>query len=601
MCGIYAFIGREDVGRARAAAAVEALRHRGPDGRDTLQRDGVTLGQTRLQIVGGAAAGAQPVADARYAMVFNGEVHNYRALARELQADGVAVDDRSDTAVLFALLRYRGAEGLERVRGFWAVVFVDFERRTVFVSRDRYGQKPLVYAADDAGLAFASEAHALGVPLRPRLDAVREFVVGGHYPAAPDTFFAGVRQVAPGTVVTYGFAGHCTSTVTLGALVAPVQPSAGVGTPETSPVPAPPFEEAVGHFRAKLERACRLRLVADVPVGLMLSAGKDSGTLARLTAATPPRAAFTFDSRDGTDESAEVRQWYGGDFEVHVAQLDYASTDDFAAACRRLHATLDAPLASASLLALDRLHHAARGTGVPVVLSGQGADELLAGYQYYSGLGASPLERAYRRLEATGGWRGAPAALLDLLSARRMTAPFRGGGESSSPAASLGENRVRESAGPRERSALPADAVTRQRHRDLYGARLQTMLWYEDRIAMAHGVEGRFPFLDADLVAYCLRLPGDYFVEGSQRKRLLTAAYGARWPSELQRERVKRGLPAGERRLIEAHGAWFGEGFAYAGHYLGAEVGVPRVVGDRGARAAFRIAAAGHWLRLQDS
>ena len=544
------------------ARALRALRHRGPDGEGSYRRAGVTLGQTRLQIVGTAARGAQPIHDDGYALVFNGEIHNYRELAREIGAPAV-----SDTEVLFALLRLRGAGALPRLRGFWALAFVDFGADTVLVARDRYGQKPLLYARRGSGWAFASEAPALGVPLEPSRPAVMAFAASGHYPGATGTFFREIRQLRPGHYATLAVDGGEGFTEV---------PYYRPPPPGASDVPT--FAEAAGALDRHLRESLQLRLRADVPVGLTLSAGKDSGTLAALLP-TGVRDAFAFDNQAADTEATEVSAWYGHRFDVHVSRLG-GDEEAFGQQVRRMHGRLDAPLASGSLLALDGLYRDARRRGVPVVLSGQGADEVLGGYNYYAELQPNRLAAALARTWTIGGPRALWLARRDRRAAGDLLGSF------TPPAIAKPD------------SAPDVDALGARQRSDLLGPPLQTMLWYEDRLAMAHSIEARYPFLDVDLVDYCLSLPSEYHVRWFSRKRLLYAAFAKTWPAALRRQRRKRGLPAAEARLLSSYPEWTATGLRAGGEYLSTALAPEMPVGPRHAKALFRLATVGHWLRL---
>ena len=522
----------------------------------------MSLGQTRLQIVGTAARGAQPLHDERHALVFNGEIHNYLELAADVGAPAV-----SDTEVLFALLKTHGKAALSRLRGFWALAFVDFAAGTILLARDRYGQKPLLYTRRSGGYAFASEASALGVSLTPVRAAVSRFIATGHYPPAPVTFYEGIAQLRPGHVIALSLDGR----------TPPVE-SAFYELPPLRTEALPDFGAAAAHFEALLRRSLDLRLRADVPVGLTLSAGKDSGTLAALLPASV-RQAFTFDNRAADGEAAEVRAWYARRFDLHVSTVDEFETD-LARRVDAMHARLDAPLASGALLALDGLYRDARHSGVPVVLSGQGADELLGGYNYYAELQPHPAQALGARLATLGG----PAQWWLAYRDQRATQSLLSFAEPPPPAS------MPSSAG--------GDLLNARQRYDLADAPLQTMLWYEDRLAMAHSVEARYPFLDVALVDYCLSLPGSYHVEGFARKRLLHAAFAKTWPAALRRQRLKRGLPAAEARLLAGFPAWTSSGLRRAADYFSVPAPTASPSGPRHAKALFRLVVTGHWLRL---
>ena len=545
---------------------LERLRHRGPDASTVCVGPGYVLGHGRLEIIGGAETGRQPIRVPGASFAFNGEIHNYRELAGELRAAGREVAPDSDTAVAFAALRHWGPEAVRRFRGFWAFVYVDEVDGEVWCSRDRYGQKPLCYARHGDTWVVASEAHALGVPLDPDPHAVRAYVAQAQYPTAPASLYHGVRQVSPGTIVTLGIrdgARREWRDYAVGAHVAPVEP----------------YPVAVRGFAERLTTSLSLRLRSDVPIALLLSAGQDSGTLAALLADREDIPAVTYANGVGEDEAPEVLTWYGGTREIVVARRP----DALRARVEAIHETLDAPMLSASALALDSLYAAARHRGCPVVLSGQGADEVLGGYHYYSALQRGCAWRARARVASLGGWRRLPQALLDRWTADAVT-----------------ERLSRAPADPSP-GVHPADAVTARRLADVSGRQLQSMLWYEDRISMLHSVETRCPFLDVELVEYCLGQPGDYFVHANERKRLLADAFGAAWPPPLRRARAKRGLPAGEAAIMLAHRSYFDERLRSGCAYLDLppiQLGAyPRLgKSPRTARLLWRIAMLGDWL-----
>lgn len=575
VCGICAYVGMAPGAGAEAlAVGVAALAHRGPDGTGVYSRDGVHLGQTRLQVVGDAIAGAQPARDDRYALVFNGEIHNYRELAREC---GLGERRTSDTAVLFELLRRRGMSIVPRLRGFWAFVFVDFTADRLVACRDRYGQKPLLYTEVALGTrAFASEAPALGLRLRPRLSALRGLATAGHYPTAPETFYEGVAQVRPG----------CYVTVDLKGLAPPVESRYYSLPPARPRAVAPAFGDAAAQVADLLRRSLALRLRADVPVGLTLSAGKDSGTLAALLP-TAIATAFTFDSRARDSEAAEVNAWYGDRFRVATSRIDEAP-GALGALTDAVHRRLDAPLASASLLALDSLYALARSAGVPVLLSGQGADEIFGGYNYYAGLQGDPVSALLARARTLGGPRDVIRSARDRRAASAIVRPIDARPHRRSPD---------DGDADADANANAASGLVARMRGDLLGAPLQTMLWYEDRLSMAHGIEARYPFLDADLVDFCVGLPGDYHVRRFARKRLLHAAFAKIWPAALRRGTLKRGLPAAEGRLLDGNPEWTHVGLQTAAEYLGIAAPPARHLGPRSAKTLFRLAAIGHWLR----
>lgn len=565
MCGICAYVGLSlGEGKQSLASGLDQLSHRGPDGSGTYSRDGVHLGQTRLQILGDAVAGAQPIRNDRYGLVFNGEIHNYRELAAELGRPGLPL---SDSEVLFELLCREGMASLPRLRGFWAFVFVDFRQQTLYACRDRFGQKPLLYAQNQHGvLSLASEAVALNSDLVPDRQALAHVAIKAQYPPAPGTLYEGVNQVRPGHYLSFDL-------------------QAGTPPGECRYYTLPNVKDwhsvnsdgAAEELKALLTASVGLRLRADTAVGLLLSAGKDSGTLA---AELPEshRTAFTYDNRGADSEYPEVSDWYGSRFEIEVA-FTRDAPGTLQHRVNALHERLDAPLLSASLLALDMLYASARASKVPVLLSGQGADEIFGGYNHYLALQSNRMTGALARINSLGGPVQLFEAVRDRLNCHRLMRPllhdgYGGGGASS----------------------YPQDLVERMRG-DVTGAQLQTMLWYEDRIAMMHGVETRYPYLDVEIVKLCFGLPACEHVRGFSRKRLLHKAFAKTWPPRLRSTKIKRGLPAAESQILDREPLWVNSGLEMTTEFFESDVLGSSGSGPRSARAVFRLAAIGHWIK----
>src|SRR5471030_1620809 len=309
MCGIA---GSTAADRGILSRMMDSLRHRGPDGASFWQdaTSGAGLVHTRLAVIDLSPGGAQPriSADGRFAITFNGEIYNYRALRSELEESGERFVSESDTEVLLRLLQREGVTGLRRIVGMFAFALWDRERRELLLGRDRLGIKPLVYAAlPGGGVAFSSEIAALrqhpGIDLAIDREALSEYLACLYAPA-PRTIHRGIAKLPPGH--TLRWRDGCI------AEIAPFWQPDFAGTRE------PSLDEAVEEIFPLLRRAVVDCMVADVPVGCFLSGGIDSSIIAALMAEEqrrrggPPIRSFTmsfdepaYDERDAARMVAE--------------------------------------------------------------------------------------------------------------------------------------------------------------------------------------------------------------------------------------------------------------------------------------------------------
>ena len=378
MCGIVAVLSRTDpVDPEALARATRALDHRGPDDRrQWMSADGrVGLGHARLSIID-LATGDQPIAseDEQTRIVVNGEFYGYEAIQRELEAQGHRLRTRSDSEIALHLFEDYGVQCLHRLRGEFALVLWDARRRLLFAARDRFGIKPLFYAWHRGALYLASEAKALfaaGVPARWDEESVYQAVAfGGHQVR---TLFDGVHQIPPG---------HYLIATERHVQVAPYWDFDY--PPATATQPTRPDAEYAAEFREALEEAVRIRLRADVPVGVYLSGGLDSCSVLGLAARhhPDPIKAFTltFD-QVAYDEGAiakEMAALAGADYyPIPIGQHDIA--DHFADAI----AHAETLCVNAHGVAKYLLSRAVRDAGYKVVITGEGSDEVLGGYPHF--------------------------------------------------------------------------------------------------------------------------------------------------------------------------------------------------------------------------
>ncbi len=376
MCGIAGAVGAIDLDLVRAVERMTAAQvHRGPDQggmwsslRDGERGRGVVLGHRRLSILDLSDAGRQPMRDpaSGVVLVFNGEIYNYRALRAELTALGVPLRSSGDTEVLLAAYVRWGEAVIPRLRGMFALAIHDPRDETVLFARDRLGIKPLYLAAQDGGLLFASELRALLASdrIERRLDrsALARYVWHGFVPG-PGTLLEGVRLLPAGTTMRVGLDGRLREPRRYWEL-----PSAHEDEDE---------ERAVRRLGEALTDAVRMRLIADVPLGVFLSGGVDSSVVTALARRRGPVSTFNIRFRESDfDESSHARAvaaTLGTDH--HEVVLEEA---DFAAHLDDALGSLDQPTFDA--INTYFVSRAVKDAGLTVALAGTGGDELFGGY-----------------------------------------------------------------------------------------------------------------------------------------------------------------------------------------------------------------------------
>jgi asparagine synthase (glutamine-hydrolysing) len=562
VCGVYSIHPADPIRLAASVRRMNAvLAHRGPDD-EGIWSDAegrASLGNRRLAIIDLSSAGHQPMADAagRVALTYNGMIYNYQELRRELEASGYRFHGHSDTEVILALYLRDGAEMCRRLRGMFALAVWDGRARHLMLARDRLGIKPLYYAHAGGHWLFASEIRALRASqlLETRVNppALAAFLRLGSVPG-PMTAFEGVLELPPASVLLVDQAGA--AIVQRYWEVPP--PSAGGADDE---------EAAATEIRARLADAVRCHLISDVPVGVFLSGGVDSGAIVALMREAGHANIRTFsitfpgwDQDEGAD-AARMAARYGTDhtsYEVHGS--------DVARELDRIIAAMDQPTIDG--LNTYYVSQITRDSGTIVALSGLGGDELFAGYS------------TFRRMPRLLMWQHVAARL----GPARPVLAYLAGARTSSWSAKLKEGLMTEATpqaayltmrgllaraevsgllapGPLRDAALrcdmasalsalapplPADPVAATAMLELRGYMHNQLLRDTDVMSMAHSLEVRVPFLDHPVVEFVTGLPADLRRNGRPPKGLLLKALGDRLPAEAGR--TKRGFtfPVGE-------------------------------------------------------
>ena len=384
MCGIAGllyFDPEREVSAPLLDRMTDVLEHRGPDGRGT-HRDGpLGLGHRRLAIIDLSEDAAQPMAneDQTVWVVLNGEIYNFQALRKELEAKGHTFHSHSDTEVLVHLYEEEGDALVERLRGMFAFAIWDAKRRRLLLARDRFGQKPLYYRLDEQGLHFASEIKGIlqdpDVERRPDLRGIHAYLTYGYVPG-PLTAFAGIDSLPPGHTLSVEQDGSSKLTRYWALHMAPKHEDV-----EDTPAGRRRAEERV---RELIDEAVRLRMISDVPLGAFLSGGVDSSTIVASMCQAGGAAPKTF--AIGFDEAAFDERAYAAEVATHL-RTDHevlVLTPDSFTGLERIVWHYNQPFADASCLPTFAVSKLAR-QHVTVALSGDGGDELFVGYRRYLG------------------------------------------------------------------------------------------------------------------------------------------------------------------------------------------------------------------------
>ena len=392
MCGIAGYASTHPepcLDRAFLARAAAVLRHRGPDGEGIWTCDGIGLAHRRLSIID-LTGGAQPMTypERCLRITFNGEIYNYRELREELKAAGHVFRTSSDTEVVLAAYAQWGTAAPRRLRGVFAFAIWEERERRLFLARDHLGVKPLFYTLGSGFLAFASELTAIlqaeCVARDVDEEGLADYLSLG-YVLGEKTVIRAIRRLSPGCSLSWS-AGH--------SRIERFWRLADAAAPTHT---APQDDEAlVSAFAHKLGEAVRLQMVSDVPVGAFLSGGLDSSSIVALMRSHPAERPLTFSMgfREGSfselDYAEQVASAMGTDHHQEIVDADLAG--DLPALVR----AFDEPLGDTSMVPTFYLSRLAR-RHVKVVLSGDGADETLAGYDTYV---ADALQRIYARVPA---------------------------------------------------------------------------------------------------------------------------------------------------------------------------------------------------------
>ena len=565
MCGIYGFVSqREPINPEILSRMGFALAHRGPDDGDeriTISDAGcVALGHKRLSIIDLSPAGRQPMAneDQSVWLTLNGEIYNYQELRQELETKGHRFRSHSDSEVVVHLYEESGADCLAKLKGMFAFALWDSKQRSLLLARDRIGKKPLHYCLTAEGVIFASEIKALlqhpAVNRELNLRGLSKYLSYEYVPA-PDTIFRSIKKLEPGHYLIYSK--HHSRIARYWDI--PLQNNQATSRRE---------EDCTEELRALLNLSVRRRLVADVPVGLFVSGGLDSGIVAAFAAnAKSELDCFSI----GFDEPSFDESVYSKTIAASLGirhHVKMFTGRDMLQLLEQLPRLLDEPLADPSVFPLYLLSQFA-ARHLKVVLSGDGGDELFAGYQtfqadklmrYYSALPRfvkNSIRRLSQHLPVSHDYLSADYKIKQFLKADGVPPEIRfflwRGAFSPADKCALLAPEIRAELGNYD----SYEDISRYVDESELGIGVERLLYLcmklylqdnnlvtVDRASMANGLEVRCPLLDQDLIEFVARLPTKYKLKGFQPKYLLKkAAEGFLPDTIIYRQKKGFGIP----------------------------------------------------------
>lgn len=570
MCGILGIYSQISDSKLvqRVESGLKAIQHRGPDdsGINLLNtRTGVlALAHARLSIIDLSSAGHQPMysGDRRYAIVFNGEIYNYREIRTELQQVGIRFTSDSDTEVLLAAWQIWGKTCLTRLIGMFAFAVFDQENNTLTCCRDAFGIKPLFYGQSGAEFFFSSEIPALltlnSSKMPVNWQRAYDYLVHGEYDSGPQTFFEGISQLPPGHLL----------------VIQLNETTKGIPerwwTPKLTERTNIRHEDAAEELREAFLNSVRLHLRSDVPIGAALSGGVDSSAIVcamRHMEPDIPIHTFSFiaaDSRVNEEKWIDIVNQHVG-AKAHKVSI---TTDELVRDIDTLIRAQGEPFGSMSIYAQYRVYQLAKENGVTVTLDGQGADEAHGGYTGFPGERIrSLLDRGHFGEAATflANWAKWPGRSAKT-GLRAALAELSTGLSHEMMRALAGMNQVPDwirsdvakdmgIAGRIERYRSGHEAsgrrVVAQMSNMLTRHGLPALLRHGDRNSMRFSVESRVPFLTLDQVELMLSMPERFLVSPSgETKHLFRAAMKGIVPDEVLFRKDKIGFEPPEKEWI---------------------------------------------------
>lgn len=548
MCGISGIFqrrGKTD-SALRCKKMLSVIEHRGPDAEGIISWENITLGHRRLSIIDLTPEGNQPMDYmGRYCITYNGEIYNYIELKEELKSKGYQFSTNTDTEVIMAAYDYWGRDCLNHFNGMWAFAILDKKEKIVYISRDRYGIKPLYYYLDEEELLIASEIKQI---LEVRADLSRlnhqkakDFLYFGFMDYDENTFFKDIKSLTAGHSAVYDIKKN------------DIQISQWYVLPDNTQHIS--YCAATNGFRTLFFDSVKLRKRADVPIGSCLSGGLDSSAIVCAYCADNTEPIKTISSCYSRESEKIFDEQIYIDDVVHstgaVSNKTFLSYDEAMKDLDTIIWHMDEPFTTMSICAQYKVFKEAKRLGLTVMMDGQGADEQLAGYTSFI----------------------LPSMIEDLNHNRIMnylaSIKFlykRGKSEDTTPIrvalkailnSKWGKWYVNtNNTGNSHMGAVDLEEGTKHdffpNHnfqnftKDMMQINLQTLLHFEDRNSMAHSIETRLPFMDYRLVEHNLTLPSNYRLRWGYTKSILRDSMRGTLPENVRKRISKLGFAAPE-------------------------------------------------------
>ncbi|MBJ6609711.1 MAG: asparagine synthase (glutamine-hydrolyzing) [Candidatus Thiothrix moscowensis] len=573
MCGIIGYFTTNAATTPwhRLQAGTSALQHRGPNdqGVEIISIAGgkLALGHTRLAIIDLSPAGHQPMqsSDGRYSIIFNGEIYNYHELREDLRLQGYAFCSDSDTEVLLACWSCWGEACLPKLRGMFAFILLDRQEQTLICVRDAFGIKPFFYHHDTTGFSFSSEIPALLhlLPYKPSLNLQRayDYLIFGSYDDQEASFFKGINHLKPG------------HTLTLSLVDNNIVKYQRWWWPNITENTDLSFTQASEQLREIFLYNIRLHLRSDVPLGAALSGGVDSSAVVcamRHLEPNDPIHTFSYVARDSV---LNEEPWIDL-VNTHIDAIPHkilVSPDELANDLDDMILAQGEPFGGTSIYAQYRVFRLARDHGITVTLDGQGADELLAGYQGYPGermaslLDKGAIWELITFLQAWSKWpgRSLPHGIMSLL---RELIPIEWQHLprkliDQDPLPSWINHTLLNDAGVlpwrsfHMQNTVPSRRLMSTLRHNLSGGNLTSLLRHGDRNSMRWSIESRVPFLTTDMAEFLLSLPESYLISQSgETKHIFRAAMRGLVPDAILDRRDKIGFATPEQSWLKILG-----------------------------------------------
>ncbi len=589
MCGVFGVIDTRGVNVQGLISMSRTLAHRGPDDEGFLlcQLDGGTsefvgedsmdilrfnmkrieeygsenfivgLGHRRLSIIDLSYMGHQPMSYAeRFTISYNGEIYNYKEIRSTLMQKGYMFDSKTDTEVILKAYDCWGEEMVHRFIGMWVIVICDLQKKVLFISRDRFGIKPFYYNLSRGRLVFASEIKALfnypGVEKRVQDEYLIQFIVNGVEPLNGKTVFEGVEELSPGCNMTISYSSLDYKIKRYYQLEHQIDQCRRENLTE---------KESVEKFECLFENSIALQMRSDVEVGSCLSGGLDSSAITTF-AVNQIGSDASFNTFTAAYNEPEIDESnYARSVVKYLQNVKgsyiFPSSKNFFEDFGKLAYQQDLPVGSSSIYAQWEVMKLAKANGIKVLLDGQGADEILGGYGYFSGVYLLDLLKK-------GKWRSFSIAAKALKKNRGISV-LRELGRAVFPQLPLNlQKLVRKERRlgyhfitPQYRNTVLQTQVDKYHNtfegRSIWAVNnsLKRLLRYEDRNSMAFSIEARVPYLDHRLVEYAIAIPAEYKINNGWTKYILRKTIDSRLPSNITWRRDKKGFETPQSKWKE--------------------------------------------------